>query len=257
MLQREVSSRVWVLTQKAISSKVPKLLSTAYFPPVSYFAAMAQEMEGLSDRRRDGGSSLELTPSVVYIEACENYQKQSYRNRCYFYGADGIQSLSFPVIHEGGTHKQPITQIKVDYSTPWPQQHKMAIISAYRTSAYFEYYQDELFEILDRKYERLFDLNLAIIRFFIEKTGIAVDLRCTEDFSRDGNLTDINGDIIHCKDLREAIHPKRSDSILSELGLKKEYFQVFAGRQGFKENLSIMDLLFNEGPDSILYLKAI
>ena len=217
---------------------------------------MAQEMEGLKNRR-DGVGSIELTPSVVYIEACENYQKQSYRNRCYFYGADGIQSLSFPIIHEGGTHKQPISQIKIDYSTPWLQQHKMAIISAYRTSAYFEYYQDELFEILDRKHERLFDLNLAIIRFFIEKTGIAVDLRCTEDFSRDGNLTDINGDIIHCKDLREAIHPKRSDNILSELGLKKEYFQVFAGRQGFKENLSIMDLLFNEGPDSILYLKAI
>ena len=236
---------------------MPKLLSTAYFPPVSYFAAMAQEMEGLADRRRDGGSSLELTPSVVYIEACENYQKQSYRNRCYFYGADGIQSLSFPVIHEGGTHKLPISQIKVDYSTPWLQQHKMAIISAYRTSAYFEYYQDELFEILDSKYERLFDLNLAIIRFFIEKTGIAVDLRCTDDYSRDGIQTDAEGHAIHCDDLREIIHPKRPNTILRDLGLEKPYFQVFSHRQGFKADLSIMDLLFNEGPDSILYLKSL
>ena len=224
---------------------MPKLLSTAYFPPVSYFAAMAQEMEGLKDRR-DGVGSIELTPSVVYIEACENFQKQSYRNRCYFYGADGIQSLSFPIIHEGGTHKQPISQIKIDYSTPWLQQHKMAIISAYRTSAYFEYYQDELFEILDRKYERLFDLNLAIIRFFIEKTGIAVDLRCTEDFSKE-----------HPGDLREIIHPKRPNTILRDLGLEKPYFQVFSHKHGFKADLSIMDLLFNEGPDSILYLKAL
>ena len=133
----------------------------------------------------------------------------------------------------------------------------MAIISAYRTSAYFEYYQDELFEILDRKYERLFDLNLAIIRFFIEKIGIAVDLRCTEDYSRDGSQTDIEDNVIHCDDLRERIHPKRPNTILRDLGLEKQYFQVFSHKQGFKADLSIMDLLFNEGPDSILYLKAL
>ena len=125
-----------------------KLLSTAYFPPISYFAAMAEEMSGLIDRK-DGGGSCELSPSVVYIEACENYQKQSYRNRCRFYAADGVQALSFPVIHEGGTYKHPVKDIKIDYSTPWLQQHKRAIVSAYRTSAYFEYYQDELFEILE------------------------------------------------------------------------------------------------------------
>ena len=84
---------------------------------------MAKEMDGLSNRH-DGGSSLELSPSVVYIEACENYQKQSYRNRCRFYGAEGVQTLSFPIVHEGGTHKQPISEIKVDSSTPWLQQHQ-------------------------------------------------------------------------------------------------------------------------------------
>ena len=119
---------------------MPKLLSTAYFPPVSYFAAIAQEMEGLTDRH-DGDSSLELSPSVIFIEAQENYQKQSYRNRCRFYAADGVQTLSFPIVHEGGTHKQPISQIRVDWSKPWLQQHERAIISAYRTSAFFEYYQ--------------------------------------------------------------------------------------------------------------------
>ena len=235
---------------------MPKLLSTAYFPPVSYFASMAQEMEGLSIRR-DGDSSLELSPSVIYIEACENYQKQSYRNRCRFYGADGVQTLSFPIIHEGGTHKQPISEIKVDYRKPWIQQHQKAIVSAYRTSAYFEYYQDELFEIMNSRPERLFDLNLAIIRFFIEKTGIAVDLRKTDDFFRDGNIILQDGKTIACEDLRDSIHPKKADTILKDLGLEKPYFQVFAQKHGFISDLSIMDLLFNEGPDSILYLKSL
>ena len=236
------------LTPRALSTKVAKLLSTAYFPPVSYFAAMAQEMEGLSNRR-DGDGSAELSPSVIYLEACENFQKQSYRNRCRFYAADGVQTLSFPIVHEGGTHKQPISEAKVDYSKPWILQHKRAITSAYGTSAYFEYYQDELFAILDSKPERLFDLNLALIRFFIEKTGLCVDLRVTEDYTREAPEG--------VEDLREVIHPKRPNAILSDLELEKPYVQVFAPKYGFQKDLSIMDLLFNEGPDSILYLKKL
>lgn len=215
---------------------------------------MAQEMEGLSIRR-DGDSSLELSPSLVYIEACENYQKQSYRNRCLFYAADGVQALTFPVVHENRTHKLPISAIRVDYSTPWILQHKRAIVSAYRTSAYFEYYQDELFAILDARPERLLDLNMALTRFFIEKTGIKVDLRLTTDFSRTGRIGTADGSFVDCEDFREVIHPKRPNDILKSLDLEKPYFQVFSGKYGFKSDLSIMDLLFNEGPDSILYLK--
>ena len=222
-----------------------KLLSTAYLPPVSYFAALAQDMTGLISRRGDGGS-LELSPSVVYIEACENFQKQSYRNRCRFYAADGVQTLSFPIIHEGGTHKIPISEIKVDYKKPWVLQHERAISSAYGTSAYFEYYQDELFAILEAGHERLFDLNMALLNFFIEKTGVKVDLRLTEDYIKDTRH----------EDLREVIHPKRPNTILQDLSLEKPYFQVFSGKYGFQPDLSIMDLLFNEGPDSILYLKT-
>ena len=210
---------------------------------------MAQEMEGLTDRR-DGDSSAELSPSVVYLEACENYQKQSYRNRCHIYAADGVQALNFPVVHEGGTHKLPISEIKVDYSTPWLQQHQRAIVSAYRTSAYFEYYQDELFAIMDSRPEKLFDLNLSILKFFVEKTGLKTDIRLTEEYSR---VPAVEG----CQDLREVIHPKRKDTVLHDLGLEKPYFQVFAPKYGFKSDLSIMDLLFNEGPDSILYLKRL
>ncbi len=214
---------------------------------------MAQEMEGLS-KRRGGDSSFELSPSVVYMEACENYQKQSYRNRCRFYAADGVQALSFPIVHESGTHKLPISEIKVDYSTPWIQQHKRAIVSAYRTSAYFEYYQDELFAILDSRPETLFELNLALIRFFIEKTGIKVDLRLTTEFSLQGLAENSS---VRCEDLREVIHPKRPNSLLASMDLEKPYFQVFARKYGFQSDLSIMDLLFNEGPDSILFLKKL
>lgn len=218
-------------------------------------AAIAQEMEGLKDRR-GGDSLLELSPSVIYIESKENYQKQSYRNRCRFYAADGVQALSFPVIHEGGTHKLPIDSIKVDYSTSWLVQHKRAIVSAYRTSAYFEYYQDELFDIMDRKPERLIDLNMSILRFFLDKTGVAADLRLTEEYVP----ADVSGSVlvdgkVLCEDLRERIHPKRHNDVLSELRLEKPYFQVFSQKYGFLSDLSVMDLLFNEGPDSILYLK--
>ena len=205
---------------------------------------MAQEMSGLISRRGDD-SALELSPSVVYIEACENFQKQSYRNRCRFYGAEGVQTLSFPILHEGGTHKIPISEIKIDYKTPWVQQHERAIVSAYGMSAYFDYYKDELFAILEAGYERLFDLNIALIRFFIDKTGIKVDLRLTQDYEREPQM----------EDLRESIHPKRPNTILSDLDLEKPYFQVFAPKYGFQSDLSIMDLLFNEGPDSILFLK--
>ena len=237
-----------------------KLLTTAYFPPVSYFAAIAQEMEGLIRIKGEDRRSLlssPLSPSVIYIEACENYQKQSYRNRCCFYAADGMQSLSFPIIHESGTHKRPISEIRIDYSKPWVMQHKRAIISAYRTSAYFEYYQDELFEILDSRPERLIDLNTRLLKFFLDKTGIMADVRMTENYVIGENALESQGEKIACEDLREAIHPKREDTILRDLELEKPYFQVFAEKHGFIPNLSIMDLLFNEGPDSITFLKKL
>ena len=239
---------------------MPKLFTTAYLPPVSYLAAIAEEMDGLSNRT-DGDSSLELTPSVIYIEACENYQKQSYRNRCRFYAADGVQDLNIPVVHEGGTHKLPISEIRIDWSKAWLQQHERAIISAYRTSAYFEYYMDEFFAIYAEKPENLIDLNTSLLRFMLDKTGISAEIRFTSEFSRDGITFPAPGDNptkeIHCTDLREVIHPKRPNSILADLGLEKPYFQVFAQKHGFQSDLSAIDLLFNEGPDSIVYLKKI
>lgn len=214
------------------------LLSVAYFPPVEYFAAIAKDF------------AIAANPSLVYIEGCENYQKQSYRNRCRFYAADGAQTLSVPVVHENGTYQLPIRKIKVDYSTPWLIRTQRAIISAYETSAYFDYYKDDLFSILDSRPECLFDLDMALTRFFLEKVGIQADIRITQDFIPSGSNE-------YGEDLREVIHPKRDNDILKKLQLEKPYFQVFAQKYGFISNLSIMDLLFNEGPESILYLKKL
>lgn len=215
---------------------MPVLLNTAFCPPVEYFALMAKEMTA-------------TRKALVYIEACENYQKQSYRNRCHFYSDTGRQALSFPIVHIDGSHNNiPITEVEVDYSSGWVVRHERAIVSAYRTSAYFEYYADEFFAILDSRPVTLFSLNWSLTEFFIEKTGLYVDMRRTEDFCPFGS--EMYGD-----DYREKIHPKKENAILHELQLEKPYFQVFSGKYGFIPNLSIMDLLFNEGPDSILWLK--
>ena len=216
------------------------LLGIAYFPPVSYFALIA---EGMSISSGEG-----IVPAEVYIEACENYQKQSWRNRCRYYAADGPQYLNFPIVHEG-THELPIREIKVDYSTPWLLRTERAIASAYESSAYFDYYKDELFGILESRPGTLFELDLEIIRFFLRKTGVAANIHLTDEYVPVGETSPYG------RDFRGLLHPKRPDTVLKDLGLEKPYFQVFARKYGFIPNLSIMDLLFNEGPESILYLK--
>lgn len=226
---------------------MPVLLNTAYFPPVSYFALMARDMKGVSDF---GSGTPSLPLYSVYIEACENYQKQSYRNRCSFYSASGKASLSFPVVHTGGTHNGiPVKDVMIDYSVDWVTRHKRAITSAYRMSAYFEYYSDGLFSILDSRPDTLFRLNWLITGFFISKFGLPVRMEETGCFTPADS--GVYGD-----DFREKIHPKRPDTVLHDLALEKPYYQVFSGKYGFISNLSAMDLLFNEGPESILYIHG-
>ena len=213
------------------------LLSTAYFPPVEYFALLARDMTLSPDR---------VIPSVAVLEACENYTKQTWRNRCRILTASGPGILQVPVIHDAP--KMPIREVRIEYTTPWVVRTERAIASAYRTSAYFEYYREELYSLLEAGEERLFDLNLSLLRFFLEKTGVAADLSFTEDFTPPAGDTD---------DWRYALTPKKPNSVLQELGLQKPYYQVFSSAFGFVPGLSIMDLLFNEGPDSILCLKRL
>lgn len=185
-----------------------------------------------------------VLPSTVQLEACENYQKQSYRNRCYILASDGVQMLQVPVVHGAD---MSITRVQVDYSTPWVVRTQRALDTAYETSAYYEYYREELFSLLEAKPQTLWELNLSTIRFLLDKTGIACNVSPTASFARE-----------EADDYRTAIHPKREDTILADLGLDRPYYQVFRDRMGgFTPKLSCLDLLFNEGPDSILWLKKL
>ena len=215
------------------------LLETAFMPPVSYFAAIAEEFT------LSYGRVVSLVPARLRLEACENYQKQSYRNRCRIYAAGGVESLTLPVVHEGGTSSLPIREIRVDWSRDWLPRMERAIVSAYESSPYFEYYRDSLFDILESRPEKLFDLNIRLIHYFLGKIGISADIDFTTEYERPGETAP---DI---RDLRGLIHPKRPSILKTE----KPYWQVFAAKYGFKSDLSIMDLLFNEGPDSLSCIK--
>ena len=215
------------------------LLETAFMPPVSYFAAIAEEFT------LSYGRVVSLVPARLRLEACENYQKQSYRNRCRIYAAGGVESLTLPVVHEGGTSSLPIREIRVDWSRDWLPRMERAIVSAYESSPYFEYYRDSLFDILESRPEKLFDLNISLIHYFLGKIGLPADIDFTTEYERPGETApDISA-------LRGLTHPKRPSILKTE----KPYWQVFAAKYGFKSDLSVMDLLFNEGPDSISYLK--
>ena len=225
------------------------------------------------------------------IESCEHYAKQSWRNRCRIYAADGAQTLSYPVVHED--FGKPISRMRIDWKTDWLTRHERAIVSAYNTSPYFEYYRDELFAILESRPALMLDLNTEILMFLLRKTGIPAEIRFTAGWTapaEDGGVSrgqssgtgDVAGGQCSCTggvpvkqgfsgtdggvpsvtvggkrvtDLREVIHPKRPNTILRDLGLDRPYWQVFASRFGFIGGLSAMDLLFNEGPESIAYLR--
>ena len=187
-------------------------LTTAYFPPIEYFAVLAKY-------------------SVISYDTSENYQKQSYRNRCRILASDGPLDLRFPIIHDG---RKRITEVRVDYSTPWIRQTEYAIETAYGSSPYFEYYKDELYAVLESRPETLWVLNREITEFFCRKIGINPPVE---------GLSFLPEDVVD-------IHPKHPSQYVG-----KEYWQVFRDKFGFVPGLSIMDLLFNEGPESLCYLK--
>ena len=213
------------------------LLTTAYFPPLGWFALAARDFTLSPDR---------VLPSWVQLEASENYQKQSYRNRCYILASDGPQMLQVPVVHQAD---MGITRVKVDYSTPWILRTQRALDTAYETSAFYEYYRDDLFSLLDTRPETLWELNLSLIRWCLDRCGIACQLEPTAEFIAPDSVPD---------DWRYRIHPKKADEALASFGLEKPYYQVFRDKLGgFTPGLSILDLLFNEGPESLGWLKAL
>lgn len=204
------------------SDNIP-LLGTAYLPPVEYFHLLASY------------------PSVA-VEACESYQKQSYRNRCLIYSASGLQALQIPVCHDN-IKTVPVSGIYIDYSREWLHQHRIAIISAYRSSPFFEYYWDGIDAILQSRPAKLFDLNLALTRHIATEMGLRCTITPTDRFVQDAGPLDF----------RNRIHPKSKKGPIFN---SKPYYQIFSQKSGFISNLSIIDLLFHEGPQAADFLKG-
>ncbi len=183
----------------------------------------------------------------VLVETCENYQKQSYRNRCRIYAAGGPEVLQIPVCHE---ESRLISDIRIDWSRGWLHQHKYAITSAYRSSPFFEYYWDDIEAILDSHHEFLFDLNMQLTECIASLMNLRIQFGVTEEFSAPQSVQDAAAG--SC-DLRYAIHPKKN--LPEGMFTFKEYYQVFSAKHGFIPDLSVLDLLFHEGPQASDYLK--
>ena len=181
---------------------------------------------------------MQHTDRLVF-EVHDNFQKQTYRNRCYIYGANGKQLLNIP-IHKV-TGKQLYRDIKIDYSSNWQAEHLKTLYSAYNSSPFFEFYIDDLKEIFHTKEMFLIDLNIKTFQKMNELLQESVLFEKTKLFSKE-----------FVNDFRFLVNAKNKE----EITLPK-YTQVFSEKHGFMHNLSMLDLLFMEGPASSIYLKKV
>lgn len=189
-----------------------------YFPCIAYFKTL-------------------YAHEKVLIEAQENFQKQSYRNRCYILAANGVERLSVPVLGGQGT---PVLELKIDYKQKWQHQHWRAIESAYANAPYFDYYAPYFKDLIYSNEEFLFEFNQKILKTCLKLMGKSVEIGKTTQF-----LKEYEGEI---DDFRGKIHPKRDFSMIFT-----HYYQVFGDK--FMKNLSVLDLFFCEGPNSITFVK--
>ena len=194
------------------------------------------------------------------VEACESYQKQSWRNRCRIYSAAGAEDLTIPVVHAKG-EKIPIREVRIDYSEPWVRLHERAMTAAYNHSAFFEYYRDDLFRSLDGQEKYLFDLNWKLTEKLIEWCGLRKVPVPTSDFLPPLPVPDAGplpvdaSDPDALADLRTLIQPKyRGEGLLQRYHRAEPYFQLFPAGSSFLADLSVLDLLCAEGPNAISFL---
>jgi hypothetical protein len=197
-------------------------LSTAYLAPVQYYCKM-------------------YAFGSVVVEAYENYVKQTYRNRCRIAASNGIQSLSVPV-EKLQTDKRLTKDVRISEHGHWRKQHWHALASAYGTSPFFEYYQDDFAPFYHRKYTFLLDFNEALRELICTLLDICPSVRYSTRYEASVP-----------NDFRESIRHKQS--VRDDAFLLRPYYQVFAGRRGFLPGLSIVDLLFNMGPEAICVMN--
>ncbi len=196
------------------------VIHPSYFPSISHFVAIAN-----ADK--------------VTFEVDDNYQKQTNRNRMYIYSPNGIQLLNIPVKHSKEAH-QKTKDVQLETAFDWQKQHFKSLEAAYRTSPFFEYFEDELHPIFQKKHTFLLDLNLQTLEL------VSKCLRL--DFGYD-ETTEYFHQITDKTDLRGLINGKKDTATFDP------YTQVFGDKHGYLNNLSILDLLFNEGRYALDYLK--
>jgi len=191
-----------------------------YFGPVSYFGKL-------------------IRAENFKLEAYEHFPKQTYRNRCYIQGANGKLRLAIPTKHNGARMMKEIL-VSDDYN--WQKEHFKSLVSAYKSSPYFEYYEDDLALVFEQKEKFLLDLNLKTLEFISSKLKLDLKFGLTEKYE----LTD------EALDFRNRFNAKTEPE-----GTFPEYMQVFSEKFGFMPDLSILDLLCNEGPKSATYLNEL
>lgn len=201
------------------------LFSTAYFAPIQYYWHWNRN-------------------KACIIEAHENYIKQTWRSRCVIASANGPLQLSIPV--QGKTDKIAIKDVRISDHGNWRHLHWNSIESAYNSSPFFEYYSDDIRPFFEKSFVFLYDLNEEIRLSICEILSIDSKAGFTEKFQIENEFDG--------SDFRNLIHPKKQPSIFDANFIAQPYYQVFQQKLGFLPNMSILDLLFNMGPESILYL---
>lgn len=197
------------------------LLSTTYFGPVQWYQKLYRSDEAI-------------------IEACENFQKQTYRNRCIIATTQGVQALTIPVTRGNDS---TIRDVRISDHGNWRHLHWNALQSAYGESPFFEYYQDDIRPFFEKRWDFLFDFNEEIRLKVCELIDIEPTVTMTSRYSDSSDTA---------RDYRSAINPKHPAP--DPDFMPKKYYQVYLQKHGFLPNLSILDLLFNMGPESIYYL---
>jgi len=178
----------------------------------------------------------------IVFEMEDNFQKQTYRNRYEIYGANGKQILTVPVIYSQKGERLKTKEIKIDHRDNWHKLHIRSLQSAYRSSPFYEFYEDEILPIYYKKHQYLIDFNLD--SFEIIGDCLQVDLHYQKTVDYEKNI-DLN------QDFRSLANAKSNKNFQLQ-----KYTQVFDDKHGFKSNLSILDLLFNEGPNALMYLEG-
>ncbi len=198
------------------------IIHPTYFPSISHFVAIAK------------------ADSVLY-EVEDNFQKQTNRNRTYIYSPNGIQLLNIPIKHSKITH-QKTKDIRIENDFDWQKQHFKSLEAAYRSSPFFEFFEDDLQPIFEKKHDFLMDLNFEVLELLSKCMRMKMDYSKTESYV-------LETDPAFIKDYRSLANGKKDQSLF------EPYQQVFDDKHGFLNNLSILDLLFNEGKFTLDYLK--